>query len=70
MPNPNDKIFDSHVGVVPQPYCLLDMGFDFVGCELDADYWKAQEERFKSHTMQGDLFSGKELQGSMLDVLK
>ena len=67
---PNDKIFDSHVGSGSSRIACYDMGFDFVGCELDADYWKAQEERFKSHTMQGDLFSGKELQGSMLDVLK
>ena len=67
---PNDKIFDSHVGSGSSRIACYDMGFDFMGCELDADYWKAQEERFKSHTMQGDLFSGKELQGSMLDVLK
>ena len=67
---PNDKIFDSHVGSGSSRIACYDMGFDFMGCELDPDYWKAQEERFKSHTMQGDLFSGKELQGSMLDVFK
>ncbi len=64
---PNDKIFDSHVGSGSSRIACYDMGFDFMGCELDEDYWKAQEERFKQHTMQGDLFSGKELQGSMLD---
>ncbi len=67
---PNDKIFDSHVGSGSSRIACYDMGFDFMGCELDPDYWKAQEERFKQHAMQGDLFSGKELQGSMLDVLK
>jgi len=65
---PNDKIFDSHVGSGSSRIACYDMGFDFTGCELDPDYWKAQEERFNIHTMQGDLFSGKELQGSMLDV--
>ncbi len=34
------------------------LGFDFVGCEIDADYFKAQEERFKAHTSQQSLFVG------------
>ena len=63
---PNDKIFDSHVGSGSIRIACHDMGFDFTGCELDPDYWKAQEERFEQHTMQGDLFSGEELQRSML----
>jgi DNA modification methylase len=33
-----------------------DMGFDFEGCELDADYWQAQEDRYKKHIQQGELF--------------
>ena len=63
---PNDKIFDSHVGSGSSRIACYDMGFDFMGCELDADYWKAQEERYKQHTMQGDLFSGSDLQSSIL----
>jgi len=59
---PNDKIFDSHVGSGSSRIACYDMGFDFEGCELDPDYWKAQEERFEQHTMQGDLFSGSDLQ--------
>ena len=66
---PNDRIFDSHVGSGSSRIACYDMGFDFMGCELDEDYWKAQEERFNTHTMQGDLFSGAELQGSMLAPL-
>ena len=66
---PNDKIFDSHVGSGSSRIACYDMGFDFTGCELDPDYWKGQEERFKSHAMQGDLFSSSELQKSMLDKL-
>ena len=63
---PNDKIFDSHVGSGSSRIACYDMGFDFTGCELDPDYWKAQEERFEQHIMQGDLFSGSDLQESML----
>ena len=66
---PGDKIFDSHVGSGSIRIACHDMGFDFEGCEIDKDYWEAQEERYKQHTMQGDLFSGKELQGSMLASL-
>ena len=63
---PNDKIFDSHVGSGSSRIACYDMGFDFMGCELDTDYWEAQEERYKQHTMQGDLFSGSDLQSSIL----
>jgi site-specific DNA-methyltransferase (adenine-specific) len=59
---PNDKIFDSHVGSGSIRIACHDMGFSFEGCELDADYWEAQEERYNQHAMQGDLFSGLDLQ--------
>jgi site-specific DNA-methyltransferase (adenine-specific) len=42
-----DKIFDSHVGSGSLRIAAYELGFDFEGCELDADYWQAQEERFK-----------------------
>ena len=64
--NPNDKIFDSHVGSGSIRIACHDMGFDFEGCEIDKDYWQAQEERYKTHINQQDLFSGKELQESIM----
>ncbi len=62
---PNQTIFDSHVGSGSIRIACHDMGFDFIGCEIDKDYWEAQEERFKNHTDQIDLFSPTDLQGSM-----
>lgn len=59
---PNDKIFDSHVGSGSIRIACHDMGFDFEGCEIDKDYWEAQEERYNQHVMQGDLFSGEDMQ--------
>lgn len=59
---PGDKIFDSHVGSGSIRIACHDMGFEFTGCELDKDYWEAQEQRFKNHTAQNDLFSGEEYQ--------
>ena len=59
---PNDKIFDSHVGSGSIRIACHDMGFDFEGCEIDKDYWEAQEARYKQHISQGDLFSKEETQ--------
>ena len=59
---PNDKIFDSHVGSGSIRIACHDMGFDFTGCEIDKDYWEAQEERYNQHAMQQDLFSGEDIQ--------
>ena len=59
---PGDKIFDSHVGSGSIRIACHDMGFDFEGCEIDKDYWEAQEARYNQHIMQGDLFSGEDMQ--------
>lgn len=55
--NPGDKIFDSHVGSGSIRIACHDLGFDFEGCELDEDYWGAQEERYNTHIAQGELFT-------------
>jgi site-specific DNA-methyltransferase (adenine-specific) len=44
---PGDKIFDSHVGSGSSRIACYELGFDFTGCELDKDYYEAQEKRFK-----------------------
>ena len=54
---PNDKIFDSHVGSGSIRIACHDMGFDFEGCEIDNDYWNAQEQRYQQHILQQDLFT-------------
>ena len=59
---PGDKIFDSHVGSGSSRIACHEMGFDFEGCEIDKDYWEAQEARYKQHISQGDLFSNEEMQ--------
>ena len=59
---PGDKIFDSHVGSGSIRIACHDMGFDFEGCEIDKDYWEAQEKRYHQHIMQGELFSSEDTQ--------
>lgn len=59
---PGDKIFDSHVGSGSIRIACHDLGFDFEGCEIDKDYWEAQEARFQQHIKQAYLFEPQEIQ--------
>lgn len=42
-----DKIFDPFLGSGSSRIATYKMGFDFVGCELDKEYFQLQEERFR-----------------------
>lgn len=52
-----DKILDTHLGSGSSRIAAYDLGFDFTGFELDADYFVAQEKRFQNHIAQGQLFT-------------
>jgi site-specific DNA-methyltransferase (adenine-specific) len=47
-----DKILDTHLGSGSSRIAADRAGLDFVGCELDADYFAAQEKRFSQYKMQ------------------
>lgn len=51
-----DKILDTHLGSGSSRIAAYDLGFEFTGFELDEDYFKASEKRFKQHTDQLTLF--------------
>ena len=51
-----DKILDTHLGSGSSRIASYRNGFDFVGFELDKDYYEAQEKRFKTELMQPRLF--------------
>ena len=53
---PGDKILDTHLGSGSSRIAAYDLGFDFVGCEIDKDYFDAQEERYQAHIAQTSLF--------------
>ena len=53
---PGDKILDTHLGSGSSRIAAYNLGFDFVGYEIDTDYFNAQEERFQKHTAQIRLF--------------
>ena len=49
-------ILDTHVGSGTSRIACHKNGFEFVGCEIDAEYFAAQEARFKEFTSQLRLF--------------
>lgn len=58
---PGDKILDTHLGSGSSRIAAYDAGLDFVGCEIDKDYFDAQERRFADYTAQTNLFLQEEL---------
>lgn len=51
-----DRILDTHLGSGSSAIAAHDGGFDFVGCEIDKDYFDAAKKRFDIHCMQQKLF--------------
>ena len=45
---PGDKILDTHVGSASSLIACYEMGFDYIGFELDPDYFKAATERLEA----------------------
>jgi site-specific DNA-methyltransferase (adenine-specific) len=53
---PGDKILDTHLGSGSSAIAAHDLGFDFVGYELDTEYFEAAQERLRQHQRQLSLF--------------
>lgn len=51
-----DKILDTHLGSGSSRIACYDMGFGFIGCELDKDYFEVAENRYQEHIKQLTLF--------------
>jgi len=52
---PGDKILDTHVGSGSSIIACIDMGFDYMGFEIDADYYEAMQDRIYQFTRQTTL---------------
>jgi len=51
-----DKILDTHVGSASSLIACHDMGFEYLGFELDKDYYRQASERLEAHKAQLSLF--------------
>ncbi len=49
---PGQRIIDTHLGSGSSAIAAHYFGCDFVGCEIDKDYYKAATQRFKKETAQ------------------
>ena len=49
---PGNKILDTHVGSGSSLIACEDMGYKYVGFEIDAEYYEKGVERIKQHTAQ------------------
>ena len=53
---PNDLILDTHLGSGSSRIAAYKNKLNFVGCELDKDYFEAQEKRFQTFKSQLTIF--------------
>lgn len=65
---PGMKILDTHLGSGSSRIAAWDAGLDFVGTEIDETYFRLQEERFKKHIAQGNLFLPQEKAAEQMDL--
>ena len=54
---PGQRILDTHLGSGSSAIACNNLGFDMVGCELDADYYTAACNRIEQATAQERLFA-------------
>ena len=55
MPGGGDRILDTHLGSGSSRIACAELGFDFVGCEIDKTYYDLQEQRFREFQRQPEL---------------
>lgn len=53
---PGDRILDTHMGSASSAIAAHQMGFDYVGTEIDKDYYDAALKRYNNAIMQQKLF--------------
>ena len=53
---PGDKILDTHVGSASSLIACYEYGFDFIGFEIDKDYYEAAQKRLQAVMPQVSMF--------------
>lgn len=57
---PGDIVLDPFLGSGSSRIAAWKAGLDFIGCEIDPEYYRLQEERFQRFTRQMNLFVDEE----------
>lgn len=57
---PGDKILDTHVGSASSLIACRELGYDYVGFELDSDYYEAATKRLEGARQQYNIFDYQE----------
>lgn len=71
--SPGDLILDTHVGSASSLIAFEQMGFQYVGFELDVEYYRdstARLEKARELLRQGDIFAPEKTNGKAMDILK
>jgi site-specific DNA-methyltransferase (adenine-specific) len=50
------KVLDTHMGSGSSRIAAYNLGLEYVGCEINKNYFDKQEERFLKHISQQNLF--------------
>ena len=67
---PNGILFEPFTGSGKTRILCYDLNIKYEGCELDKDYWQAQEERFQNHIAQPEIFDKQEIQKNIFQEQK
>ena len=59
---PGSIVLEPFAGMAPARYACADFGLHYEGTEIDPDYWQAQEDRYKMHIAQPEIFDQEEIQ--------
>jgi len=63
-----DRILDTHLGSGSSRIAAHKAGLDFVGFEIDKEYFDAQEKRFKQYLSAPTLFDSKKVLGLQMSI--
>ena len=63
------RILDTHLGSGSSAIAAHNLGFDFVGMELDKDYYEAACARLKAHQAQQTLFAPEQVKPEQAELI-
>jgi site-specific DNA-methyltransferase (adenine-specific) len=66
--NPGDTIFDPFMGSGTTGVACMQLGRNFIGCEIDPNYFAIAEKRIHEASLQPQLFSEKQPEEKQVDL--